>query len=783
MRLIFMITVLFLPFLAALQADASPTAAGDGTGAMTFSIKEGITDHFFYQDADFSFHVITSGGKAGRIYGAFPGGNSGVALQLRSSTPGRESLDVSMVEGPSPAGSRGGENGARFRVRVAPGNFQIFRITMDSIRAIRDLDYPGEYAGRVRLKEMFLKSRGTGEAGFTSPIIAALEKGGGAFTALSKSLDGRQQYKCIITPLEGTSARMAGDGLEISTNGGGPALVEIGMFVSYRGLHSFRKEEILSEKALGYGESLQEQKRKRFDEALQALRFLSYREKILAGSWRYLTYFGRDTMMTLMLLKDSVTPRFYEAGLQSVIDRLSGNGEAAHEEDVAGQAEIQNASRYLRLLKKGDSRGAAGVLAGLDDTVYDYKMIDDDFMLPIMLKLYLEDDSISLAVKKAFLEKKGAGAGKNMELILQNFEYVLQATEAYSTTGQPIDLIAIREGIPVGNWRDSSQGLGWGRYPLDVNSVLVPESLKAIRLFIKGGIISRAGLLNLARRKNLPALMGCLESDNMLQARIKAWEQAAGHFQVILTPAEVRERLKDYLEKHTLDKAEREYLLGVKIDDTTTVDAFVYGGKVPPVLEAGLRFHALSLDSGGKPVEVINSDPGFILFLGEPSAGEVEEILTLVELPYPLGLSERGGMLVANSIYSPGGSLWKSLDRNAYHGAVVWSWQMALMAKGLERQIGRFGGAPQGKALKARLFGALEKIHRMQELPGGLSNSELWTNRMISGQMTPVPFGADGQNETESNPVQLWSTVAISTMRGFDEVSAMMRGAEASPGN
>lgn len=32
------------------------------------------------------------------------------------------------------------------------------------------------------------------------------------------------------------------------------------------------------------------------------LTFLSYREKYLAGSWRFDTYFGRDTMMSLTLL-------------------------------------------------------------------------------------------------------------------------------------------------------------------------------------------------------------------------------------------------------------------------------------------------------------------------------------------------------------------------------------------------------------------------------------------------------------------------------------------------
>src|SRR5438552_345756 len=40
----------------------------------------------------------------------------------------------------------------------------------------------------------------------------------------------------------------------------------------------------------------------------QALAFLSYEEKLLAGSWRFLTYFGRDTLLSLRLLMPALRP-------------------------------------------------------------------------------------------------------------------------------------------------------------------------------------------------------------------------------------------------------------------------------------------------------------------------------------------------------------------------------------------------------------------------------------------------------------------------------------------
>ena len=42
-----------------------------------------------------------------------------------------------------------------------------------------------------------------------------------------------------------------------------------------------------------------------------------------------------------------------------------------------------------------------------------------------------------------------------------------------------------------------------------------------------------------------------------------------------------------------------------------------------------------------------------------------------------------------------------------------------------------------------------------------LRRSELWSWDVRDGRMTPVPFGQGAAHHTESNAVQLWSTVYI----------------------
>ena len=49
-------------------------------------------------------------------------------------------------------------------------------------------------------------------------------------------------------------------------------------------------------------------------------------------------------------------------------------------------------------------------------------------------------------------------------------------------------LIALKEGIPVGQWRDSNDGLGGGRYPYDVNIALMPAALRAISKLAEAGV-------------------------------------------------------------------------------------------------------------------------------------------------------------------------------------------------------------------------------------------------------------------------------------------------------
>jgi hypothetical protein len=115
------------------------------------------------------------------------------------------------------------------------------------------------------------------------------------------------------------------------------------------------------------------------------------------------------------------------------------------------------------------------------------------------------------------------------------------------------------------------------------------------------------------------------------------------------------------------------------------------------------------------------------------------------------------GLLVANAAY--GTPQDKALfTRNAYHGLVVWSWQQALLAAGLEHQLQRRDlPAP----VRARLTSARRTLWQAIDAHRDMASSELWSWAFDKGHYTVVPFGVGAGDADESNAAQLWSSAYL----------------------
>lgn len=65
-----------------------------------------------------------------------------------------------------------------------------------------------------------------------------------------------------------------------------------------------------------------------------------------------------------------------------------------------------------------------------------------------------------------------------------------------------------------------------------------------------------------------------------------------------------------------------------------------------------------------------------------------------------------------------------------------------------------------------------DTIARADEAAGPLGTSELWSHRVEDGDWQAVAYGASATDQTESNAVQLWSTVYPATQVWFQQLGA-----------
>ena len=637
--------------------------------------REGLNLNSFVQQGPVAAHVVLRSGTDPRLIVAFPAGNSGVGLWFE---PIGRPADWSLSGNPRPittTDARGRPlHGVTFRATIRASRLQLKQAVLSSVRVLRDYQALGKAPA-----EVLVPARTEGKS-----IVWARDR-----------LDGAAGYQLIVKIEQGT---LAGD--TFAAGADGLITLNVTALTGEIPLAPFPSGGLLtSEAAKDPG-------------ARAALQFLSYRQKFNAGSWRFNTYFGRDTLMSVRLLMPALKPEAVETGLRAVLERLAPDGNVAHEEDIGEFAVLDH-------MRAGEGKS--------DEPTYNYNMIDSPFLLAPVARGWLIDDKRGQARAVAFLGQ-GNGTRRMGDALITNVRFVIKHAQAFADAPRWNNLVSLKPGMDAGEWRDSNDGLGGGRYPYDVNAILVPAALDAIET------LNRAGLLE-------PFLV---PNDRLLLADLPriagVWrDRAPPLFLQTVKPATARLAIERY--------------------------AQAQGVPAAPALAATdhrpIRYHAIALDKAGKPVPILNSDEGFALLFGNPAPDALEIAADTIDRPFPAGLMTGAGMLVANPLFAPP-ALQKRFSPNAYHGTVIWSWHQALAAAGLRRQLER---TDLPVATCRRLRAAENGLWRAIDATRSVQSSELWSWHYDQGGYRIVPFGANGADVDESNAAQLWSTVYLALHR------------------
>jgi hypothetical protein len=538
---------------------------------------------------------------------------------------------------------------------------------------------------------------------------------------------------------------------------------------------------------------------RRLEREVRSVELLSSAEKLMAGLPNFATYFGRDMLMTALMMRPVWRPAVSEHVIASVLRKLSPGGDVSHEEALGGQAIRENGAEYNEVIaayfeavrrpprgiadsgysvlcdiiprvirteaKEPEHRDgsfasvrmtwgelsqcalarARDLLQNLQQTRENYHMLDDEFQLPILEARYLADSEVSASRKRAFLLEAEPGAPPRLALMLRELALVAAETRSYARDPKAINLVSFVKRDSThwrsASWRDSDAGYANGRFAMDINAIWAPralEAIAAIRTALPAIGIGREALDSLAPEIARGPLGEYLADSTSLRRAIDTWNAARRHFAVTIPREEIERRVGARLA--WLPAAERAYWRKVVAERGEVSDS--------------IAFLALSLDSAGRPIPVVNTDPATELFLDATSAhavvlDEVEPFLR----PYPVGLFvERLGPVAANDAYASR-RVWDTFAKDAYHSPrVVWGREVNLLLLGLAGILNR-ASDPELRPHARRASDALQRTLEAVRA-SGLEHNELWSYRIEDGRLLPTRYGT-------SSDVQLWSSTDL----------------------
>jgi hypothetical protein len=601
-----------------------------------------------------------------------------------------------------------------------------------------------------------------------------------SITIEKPALDGQTRLRLELEGDERVSrASVDGHLVTISSRGSAPIRIAVRVTTNAPALTPLARDEIFNPALLAFvarahaeahgpASSPSRLRARRLDREVTSVELLSSNEKLMAGLPNFATYFGRDGLMTALMMRPIWQPAMSGRVIASVLRKLGPRGDVSHEEALGEQAIREHAQIYDSLMTVYEQHGApaAGALAQARDVLANlrrvrenYHMMDDEFQLPVLEARYLSDTAVPAADKRAFLLGTENGTSR-LALMMRELGLVSLETRTYARDAAAENLVGFEKLDSThwrsASWRDSNAGYGNGRFAMDINAIWAPRALQSIATILEqlralgmGG----ATLDSLAPDSAHTPLRDWIGDSNALSRTIAAWTGARKHFVVQFDSAQVAAAVEKKLA--WLPANERQYWNRLLARTGAARDS--------------LDFLALSLDSAGAPIPIVNTDPATDLFLGDfttrlvagamQPAGVLEEVAPFVR-PYPVGLFIKGlGPVASNDAYAPE-AVWDAFRQDAYHSPrVVWGREVNLLLLGLAKQIAAAYDshgtlvhpnlAPYVRSLRSTLDRTLAAVTASH-----LGHNELWSYRIANGTLLPTRYGT-------SSDVQLWSATDL----------------------
>ena len=645
--------------------------------------------------------------------------------------------------------------------------------------ALRTLRAPSLVALRVRL----------------TPLLLARREGGPAVIQ-QLSLDGLDTMTVSITAGRGARLRAVSPlRIDLTATTGDTVPFTITISTTGRSLTPLTRDEIFTSDFLRFADSVAagpDRLRARWIERqIRGVELLSSREKLMAGLPTYATYFGRDMLMSALMMQPIWREQMSEFVIGAALRKLAPGGDVSHEEALGGQAVREAASEFAALMLRADSlaagdRATARTLRARAQRALrerrtareNYHMIDDEYQLPIMVARYLLDDRVPADRKRAFLRETAGPTGtgvtggrtpaadSRLARLLAELAVVADQTAPYAERAVAANLVSFAPRDVVGDvtrwssqsWRDSGAGYANGRYPMDLNAIYAPHALMAMQQIL--GAVRALGFATDSVLRAVPALQRrvvrstafshYLRDSTALARAITTWKGAGAHFVVQHSAATVRA------------------MTAARVSAMPAAERAWWESRARIVPDS-IAFLALALDAAGDPIGVANTDPATGLFLDgltqhprvdAAALPALRRDVSLFARPYPEGLFvENVGPAVSNDAYATP-AVWTSFRDDPYHGPrVVWGREVNLFLLGVASHLAAL--PPQSDDARD-LRDAASRIQRAVSASG--FHSELWSYGFASGRPAAMRYGSGAD-------VQLWSTTDLAVQYVWSRIA------------
>ncbi|KAI7595726.1 hypothetical protein KC343_g17277, partial [Hortaea werneckii] len=261
----------------------------------TLQLSDPPYENYFYSDCNSASQVVVTSPLSDsnlsiigpRLLVAWPAGNSGVVAFFEPTEGPNGTLAIHLVnetgatqplQGGNSASSNTSDSVSKARVSTLVNFNTSARLTvpiLGSIRTIRDFtEGPSILVPEIQ----------------DAIVFSQTEDGGAILSRLW--LDNVTTTTMSFTPANSTTGNVNIDNRTLKFAAG---TYNFTSTLSYPQLEQLSASEVLNEASQDLIMQSPDQ--------TKSLSFLSYTNKLLAGAWRFLTYFGRDSMISLLLLQ------------------------------------------------------------------------------------------------------------------------------------------------------------------------------------------------------------------------------------------------------------------------------------------------------------------------------------------------------------------------------------------------------------------------------------------------------------------------------------------------